>query len=72
MPEDVQFATKIVLARRMLERVLEQHLPCAWVTADCVYGDDYHLRRFLTRSGSIPNLQAASQYLSSVLVYMHG
>jgi SRSO17 transposase len=48
MPADVAFATKIVLARRMLERVLEQHLPCAWVTADCVYGDDYHLRRFLT------------------------
>jgi SRSO17 transposase len=48
VPADVQFATKIVLARRMLERVLEHHLPCAWVTADCVYGDDYHLRRFLT------------------------
>lgn len=48
VPAEVKFATKIVLARRMLERVLEQHLPCAWVTADCVYGDDYHLRRFLT------------------------
>ena len=51
VPGDVKFATKIVLARRMLERVLEQHLPCAWVTADCVYGDDYHLRRFLTERG---------------------
>ena len=48
VPEEVEFATKIVLARRMLERALEHHLPCAWVTADCVYGDDYHLRRFLT------------------------
>jgi SRSO17 transposase len=48
VPEEVEFATKIVLARRMLERVLEHHLPCAWVTADCVYGDDYHLRRFLS------------------------
>ena len=36
VPGDVQFATKIVLACRMLERVLEQHLPCAWVTADGV------------------------------------
>jgi len=51
VPGEVEFATKIVLARRMLERVLEQHLPCAWVTADCVYGDDYHLRRFLTERG---------------------
>jgi SRSO17 transposase len=51
VPEEVEFATKIVLARRMLERVLEQHLPCAWVTADCVYGDDYHLRRLLTERG---------------------
>jgi SRSO17 transposase len=32
----------------MLERMLDHHLPCAWVTADCVYGDDYHLRRLLT------------------------
>jgi SRSO17 transposase len=48
VPADVAFATKIVLARRMLERALEHQLPCAWVTADCVYGDDYHLRRFLT------------------------
>jgi SRSO17 transposase len=48
VPEDIAFATKIVLARRMLERMLDHHLPCAWVTADCVYGDDYHLRRLLT------------------------
>lgn len=51
VPEEVEFATKIVLARRMLERVLAHHLPCAWVTADCVYGDDSHLRRFLTEHG---------------------
>ncbi|HEU5378065.1 MAG TPA: hypothetical protein VFV38_21800 [Ktedonobacteraceae bacterium] len=43
----MEFATKIVLARRMLERVLGHHLPCAWVTADCVDGADDHLRRFL-------------------------
>lgn len=51
MPEEVEFATKIVLARRMLERTLTHHLPCAWVTADCIHGDDYHLRRFLTEHG---------------------
>jgi len=48
VPETVEFATKLVLARRMLERVLEHGLPFAWVTADSVYGADYHLRRFLT------------------------
>ena len=48
VPEEVEFATKLVLARRMLERVLEHELPFAWVTADSVYGADYHLRRFLT------------------------
>jgi len=48
VPEEVEFATKLVLARRMLERTLEHHLPFAWVTADSVYGADYHLRRFLT------------------------
>jgi SRSO17 transposase len=48
VPETVGFATKLVLARRMLERVLEHGLPFAWVTADSVYGADYHLRRFLT------------------------
>jgi SRSO17 transposase len=48
VPKEVEFATKLVLARRMLERVLNHHLPCAWVTADSVYGADYHLRRLLT------------------------
>jgi SRSO17 transposase len=48
VPETVEFATKLVLARRMLERVLAHGLPFAWVTAESVYGADYHLRRFLT------------------------
>jgi SRSO17 transposase len=48
VPQSVAFATKLVLARRMLERVLAHGLPFAWVTADSVYGADYHLRRFLT------------------------
>ena len=48
VPEEVEFATKLVLARRMLERILQHGLPFAWVIADSVYGADYHLRRFLT------------------------
>jgi SRSO17 transposase len=47
VPEEVEFATKLVLARRMLERMLAHGLPFAWVTADSVYGADYALRRFL-------------------------
>lgn len=48
VPEEVGFATKLVLARRMLERVLAHELPFAWVTGDSVYGADYHLRHFLS------------------------
>jgi SRSO17 transposase len=48
VPKEVEFATKLVLARRMLERMLSHHLPLAWVTADSIYRADYHLRHFLT------------------------
>jgi SRSO17 transposase len=35
----------------MLERALEHQVPCAWVTADSVYGADYALRRWLQDRG---------------------
>src|SRR5258705_9517871 len=38
IPDDVAFATKPELARRMLERVRSVRLPAAWVTGDTVYG----------------------------------
>jgi SRSO17 transposase len=44
VPKDVHFATKIVLAKRMIERVIAAGLPAKWVTADSVYGSDYHFR----------------------------
>jgi SRSO17 transposase len=47
----VDFATKPVLARRMLERALEAGLPHAWITADEVYGQDRRLRRWLEERG---------------------
>src|SRR5215204_2144399 len=40
IPDDVTFATKPELARRMLERALDAGVPAAWVTGDEVYGGD--------------------------------
>jgi SRSO17 transposase len=47
VPDQVGFATKPELARRMLERALEAGVPAGWVTADEVYGQDGRLRRWL-------------------------
>ncbi|HEV7372245.1 IS701 family transposase [Arenibaculum sp.] len=49
IPEDITFATKPKLGRAMLERAVAAGLPCAWVTADSVYGGDYLLRLWLER-----------------------
>src|SRR5262245_59867610 len=51
VPEAVGFATKLVLARRMLERAVAAGVPARWVTADAVYGSDYHFRAALERHG---------------------
>ncbi len=47
IPEEVGFATKPQLARRMLERALAVDVPHAWVTADEIYGQDRRLRLWL-------------------------
>ena len=39
VPDQVGFATKPELARRMLERALDAGVPAGWVTADEVYGN---------------------------------
>src|SRR5688500_874739 len=44
IPDDVPFATKPELARRMLTRALEAGVPAGWLTADEVYGQDKRLR----------------------------
>ena len=44
IPKAVAFATKIVLARRMVERAAAAGVPARWVAADAVYGSDYHFR----------------------------
>jgi SRSO17 transposase len=51
VPDQVGFATKIALARRMLTRALDAQLPAAWATADEFYGGDAHLRRDLQTRG---------------------
>ncbi|MFO0878004.1 MAG: IS701 family transposase [Gemmataceae bacterium] len=51
VPDDIGFATKIVLARRMIDRALSAGLRAQWVTADAVYGSDYHFRTALEGHG---------------------
>jgi SRSO17 transposase len=47
IPEEVDFATKPMLGKQMLERAFEAGMPCGWVAGDEVYGRDSKLRRWL-------------------------
>ena len=47
VPEEVEFATKPQLARRMIARAWAAGVECAWVTGDSVYGNDGKLRLWL-------------------------
>jgi SRSO17 transposase len=49
--EEMGFAKKGELARRMLERAFEAGVPASWVTGDEVYGNDGKLRRWLEERG---------------------
>src|SRR5829696_5316192 len=51
IPEEMGFATKPELARRMLERALDASVPAGWVTGDTIYGSDRRLRMFLEGRG---------------------
>jgi SRSO17 transposase len=47
VPDEVEFATKTVLAQAMLARALDAGVPARWVTADEAYGKDYKFRTWL-------------------------
>jgi SRSO17 transposase len=47
IPEEVGFAIKPVLAKRMLERAFAAGIPARWVAGDEVYGKDAALRQWL-------------------------
>jgi SRSO17 transposase len=47
IPAKVAFATKPVLARKMIERAAEQGFPFKWVAGDSIYGGDRSLRLWL-------------------------
>ena len=47
IPQDVAFAAKPQLARRMIERAVAAQILFAWVTGDEVYGDNGPLRQWL-------------------------
>src|SRR5438105_4086658 len=51
VPKAVRFATKLVLARQMIERAVAAGVPARWVTADAVYGADYGFRSALEALG---------------------
>jgi SRSO17 transposase len=51
IPQTLEFATKPQLARSILERALDDGMPCGWVTGDEVYGGDRDLRLWLESRG---------------------
>lgn len=48
VPEEVEFASKPALAKRMLQRTLDSGVSASWVVGDSVYGDArHHMGMFL-------------------------
>lgn len=72
--DEVEFATKQVLAQRMIQRALAANVPFGWVTADELYGQDTKFRLWLEGQGvahvvAVPkNAMVVSMELSKVRV----
>jgi SRSO17 transposase len=47
IPAERSFVTKPALAQRMLQRTFDAGVVLAWVTGDCIYGNDRRLRQWL-------------------------
>jgi SRSO17 transposase len=62
IPKAVKFATKLVLARQMIERARDTGVPFRWVTGDAVYGNDSQMRSWLEKQGISYVLAVPSPY----------
>jgi len=62
VPDEVEFATKPQLARKMIAHALEAGVACAWVTGDSVYGNDGKLREWLEERRQPYVLGVTAQY----------
>jgi SRSO17 transposase len=51
VPETITFATKVELARQLLERAIDAGVPARWVVADSFYGRSHGFRRWLEQKG---------------------
>lgn len=51
VPDGRAFATKTELACILVTRALSSPLPFSWVTADALYGQDWHFRRMIEEAG---------------------
>jgi SRSO17 transposase len=51
VPEEVGFANKLELAKRMLKRAFAAGIPARWVVADCFYGRSHKFRSWLEKRG---------------------
>lgn len=61
IPENIPFATKPELARRMLQRAMSAGVFFSWITADTVYGNCFKLRHWLEKEKQ-PYVLAISSY----------
>ncbi len=45
IPKQTKFATKLELARQMIQKAIAEKVPFSWVTGDSIYCGDRRLKR---------------------------